>query len=213
MTAVVQAPRRRGWWRWNIGWLLMLPVVAVATLAVSSHRLVNLWQYQNPVQRVDAVGPGGTAHFEGEYFDLGLTDPDLENTWVDREVDVALLAVEPADALPDSLVSTVTTIPDGAEAWRVDLELSAEPGTDMGLCQVVLVATDGTRYGEGGQMNDPLSQGNPCLPPDSLESVAPDSGTWQASTMLLTREDSTFEEVWFSFGYPHYVVLDVPPRG
>ncbi|MBE1878668.1 hypothetical protein [Myceligenerans pegani] len=212
MTAVVDV-RERGWWRRNAIWLAVLPLMVAAAAAAWSFRLMNLWWPTELVERVDSVGAGETAHFVGDYYDLGLTDPALANTWVTREVDVRVLDVREVDGLPQSVLAEIDRIPDGAAAWRVELELTAEPGTDLGLCQVMLVTSDGTRYGEAskaGTRPDPLGQGNPCMPPDSMDSIAPEAGTWQVSTVLLTRAGDTPDEIWFSFGNPHYVTLDVP---
>lgn len=210
MTAVMDG-HERGWWRRNAVWLVILPLVIAAAAAAWSFRLVNLWWYTDLVDQVDSVGAGETAHFVGEYYDLGLDDPARANTWVTREVDVRVLDVQAVESLPQSVIAEIDTIPDGSAAWRIDLELTAEPGTDLGLCQVILVASDGTRYGEHGlRARDPLGQGNPCTPPDAMDSVAPEAGTWQASTVLLTRADDTPDEIWLAFGNPHYVTLDVP---
>ncbi|RPF23026.1 hypothetical protein [Myceligenerans xiligouense] len=212
MTAVADG-RERGWWRRNAVWLAILPLMIAAAAAAWSFRLVNLWWPTELVDRVDSVGAGQTAHFVGEYFDLGLNDPALANTWVTREVDVRVLDVRTVEGLPQSVVAQIDRVPDGSAAWRVDLDLTAEPGTDLGSCQVMLVTSDGTRYGGRGTSGtalDPLGQGNPCMPPDALDSIAPDAGTWQASTVVLTRAGDTPDEVWLSFGSPHYVTLDVP---
>lgn len=203
----------RGWWRRNALWLLLLPVVVAAAAAASSLRLVNLWWPTQLIERVDAVGGDETARFVGEYYDLGLDDPARANTWVTREVEVRVLGVEQVNSLPDTVLSEVDRIPDGSAAWRVDLELTAEPGTDLTGCQVVLVTPDGTRYGDAGRSGvrtDPLGQGSPCLPEDSLDAVAPEAGTWESSTVLLTRVADEPEQVWLAFGTPHYVTLDVP---
>ncbi|MBO0608961.1 hypothetical protein [Myceligenerans salitolerans] len=200
----------RGWWRRNGVWLAVLPLLIAAAAAAWSFRLVNLWWPTELVDEVDRADVGETARFVGEYYDLGLVDPGLANTWVTREVDVRVLDVRTAEGLPRSVVAQIDRVPDGSTAWRVELELTAEPGTDLGSCQVILLTADGTRYGERGTGSDPLGQGNPCMPPDSLDSVAPEDGTWQTSTVVLTRAGDTPDEVWLSFGSPHYVTLDLP---
>ncbi|MBL0886846.1 hypothetical protein [Myceligenerans indicum] len=208
--SAVTGGHERGWWRRNGVWLAVLPL-AIAAAAVSwSFRLVNLWWPTELVHEADSAGAGGTAHYAGEYYDLGFDDPSLANTWVTREVDVQVLAVRPVEGLPRSVTAEIDSVPDGSAAWRIDLELAAAPGTALGSCQVMLVSSDGTRYGEGGATNDPLGQGNPCVPEDAPDALAPDAGTWQTSTVLLTRAGDTPEEVWFSFGSPDYVTLAVP---
>lgn len=209
MTAVIQVPRR-GWWRRNIGWLVLLPVAAALTVGAWSFRVVHNWQYGEPVQRVDAAEVGGTARLTDETVDtFGLNGP--EGATIEVALDARLLGVEPLRELPASMAGTLVALPPGTEAWRVDLEMSAEPGTPFDTCEVMLVTPDGTRYGED---SDPLEP-NPCGPPagpDGItpEAVAPKSGTWKASPVLLTREGEAFEQVLLTIGYPKYIALDVP---
>ncbi|GAA1849245.1 hypothetical protein GCM10009751_01890 [Myceligenerans crystallogenes] len=194
-------------------WLLVLPLVVALAAAAWSFRFVNIYRHSmGPVERVDDAGPGEVAHFAEDYFDaLGLDDPALANTWVHREVDVRVLGVEPVEQVRPAPTADVTAIPQGAAAWRVDLELAAEPGTDLLGCDVILVTPDGTRYGDDGAFgSDPLGHDTPCLPADDYESVAPEAGTWKVSTVVLTREGETVETIWFTFGGGRYVTLAAP---
>ncbi|GAB4084540.1 hypothetical protein GCM10028784_11700 [Myceligenerans cantabricum] len=221
MTVTVREPGT-GWWRRNLVWLVVLPLAVALAVAAWSFRFVSFYRYDVLVQEIDAVPAGGTAHYSGEYFDLGLDAPERANTWVERELDVRVLGVERAEKLPDSLTGTLTAVPEGAEAWRVDLELAAEPGTDLGLCEVILVSSDGTRY-ESAATGDPLGQNAPCTPDtpeESFDSVAPrpspsssashGPSTWEASTVLLTRAGETWDRVLVSFGPPEYVTIELP---
>ncbi|GGM13396.1 hypothetical protein ACFQBY_06370 [Promicromonospora citrea] len=202
-----RAPRR-GWWRRNAVWLLLLPLAVVVAAGASSFRVWAFWWPTGLHEEVDRVAQGGVAHLTSEYLDLWSTVPGRAGTTVVREVDVTVTGVEQVTALPAPLYGDPTPIPEGSAAYAVRLHLAAEPQTDLLGCQVVLVADDGTRYGE--DTSDALTGTlNRCLPADAEDSLSVEPA-WDVTSYVLVDPGVTVAEVWLAFGGPEYVTIDLP---
>ncbi|MCP2264912.1 hypothetical protein ACFQHV_10535 [Promicromonospora thailandica] len=201
---------RAGWWRRNVVWLVLLPVAVVVAAGASSFRVWAFWWPTGLHHEVDRVTQGGVAHYAGEYYDLGLSLPERANTDVLREVDMTVTNVEQVATLPAPQFGDPVEVPDGSVAYQVQLQLAAEPQTDLSGCQIVLVADDGTRYGED---TSDLLLGSVyrCLPPDAEDSLSVQP-SWDVTSYVLVDADATITQVWLAFGGPEYVRTDLPPR-
>ena len=199
--------RRKGWWRRNAVWLVLLPVAIVAAAGASSFRV---WAYWWPVglhHELEHVAVGEPAHLTGEYYDLGLDVPERANTTVLREIDATVTSVEPVDELPPPSYGDPVVIPDGSVAYEVQVHFAAEPQTDLSLCQIILVSEDGTRYGES--TTDVLGSSNRCSTPDAAGFVS-EQPEWDVTSFVLADPDATITRVRLGFGGPEYVTIDVP---
>lgn len=202
-----QAPPAVGWWRRNAVWVALLPVALVVAAAASSFRVWAFWWPNGLHHEVQHVGAGETAQLSEEYYDLGLDVPERANTWVVREIEVAVMSVERAEELPEPDYGAPVPVPEGSAVYLVSLRLAAEPRTDLSLCQIVLVADDGTRYGE--KSPDIMGNANHCSPPDAdgFLSTEPE---WSVVSPILVDEDALISEVRVGFAGPGYVTLDLP---
>ena len=198
---------RRGWWRRNIVWLVLLPIAIAAAAGASSFRV---WAYWWPVglhHEVDRVTVGEPAHLAGEYYDLGFDVPERANTTVLREIDATVTGIERVEQLPAPSYGDPVPIPDGSVAYEVQVHFAAEPKTDVALCQIILVAEDGTRYGESTP--DVLGNSNRCSTPDAAGFVS-EQPEWDVSSFLLADPDAKVTQVRLGFGGPEYVTVDLP---
>ncbi|MFC8943475.1 hypothetical protein ACFT1B_35905 [Streptomyces griseoincarnatus] len=199
--------RPKGWWRRNAVWLVLLPVAIVAAAGASSFRV---WAYWWPVglhHEVDRVAVGEPAHLAGEYLDLGYDVPERANTTVLREIDATVTSVEQADALPASSYGDPIPIPEGSIAYEVQVHFAAEPKTDLSLCQIMLVAEDGTRYGESPK--DVLGSSNRCSMPDA-EGFVSEQPEWDVTSFVLADPGAELTQVRLGFGGPEYVTVELP---
>ncbi|MFD2026414.1 hypothetical protein [Promicromonospora aerolata] len=198
---------RTGWWRRNAVWLVLLPVAVVVAAGASSFRV---WAYWWPVglhHEVDRVAVGEPAHLAGEYYDLGFDVPERANTTVLREIDATVTGIERVEQLPAPEYGDPVLIPDGSVAYEVQVRFAAEPQTDVSLCQIILVAADGTRYGES--TTDVLGSSNRCSTPDA-EGFVSEQPEWDVSSFVLADPDAEITQVRLGFGGPEYVTVDLP---
>lgn len=203
----VPAPaRHRGWWRRNAVWLVLLPVAIAAAAGASSFRVWAFWWPDGLHHEVDRVAAGQTAHLAGEYLDLGYDVPERANTTVLREVDATVTSVEQVDQLPPPTYGDPVPIPDGSVAYEVRLRLAAEPQTDVSGCRIILVAEDGTRYGEAA--TNLLGNLYPCSAPGS-ESNLSSEPEWDVTSHVLVDPDAEITQVRLAFGGPEYVTFDL----
>ncbi|MFI6424088.1 hypothetical protein [Promicromonospora sp. NPDC050880] len=200
-----QAPRK-GWWRRNAVWLVLLPVAVVVAAGASSFRVWAYWWPTGLHHEVDRAAAGATAHLAGEYYDLGFDVPERANTYVLREVDASVTGVERVTELPPPAYGDPMPIPEGSVAYAVGMHFAAEPQTDISLCQIILVAEDGTRYGESNA--DLLGNLNRCAPPEAEGSltVQPE---WDVTSYVLADPDATITQVRLAFGGPEYVTFSL----
>lgn len=204
----IPAPvRRKGWWRRNAVWLVLLPVAILAAAGASSFRVWAYWWPTGLHHEVDRVALGEPAHLAGEYYDLGLDVPERANTDVLREIDATVTGVEQVERLPAPAYGDPVAIPDGSVAYEVGVHFAAEPQTDLSLCQIVLVAEDGTRYGESA--TDVLGSSNRCSTPDA-EGFVSEEPEWDVTSFVLADPDAVITEVRLGFGGPEYVTIDLP---
>ena len=199
--------RHQGWWRSNAVWLVLLPIAMVAAAGASSFRVWAYWWPDGLHHEVDRVAVGKPAHLEGEYLDMGFDVPERANTQVLREIDATVTGVEQVDQLPPPTYGDPVAIPEGSVAYEVRLHFAAELQTEVGGCRIILVAEDGTRYGEA--TTDVLSNGNRCSTPDAAGSVS-EQPEWDISSFVLVDPDATITQVRLAFGGPEFVTVDLP---
>jgi hypothetical protein len=199
-------PRRKGWWRRNIVWLVLLPVAIVAAAGASSFRVWSFWWPVGLHVEVDRVAMGEPAHLAGEYYDLGLDVPERANTYVLREIDATVTSVEQVDELPAPSWGDPVVIPDGSVVYEVQVHFAAEPQTDLSLCQITLVSDDGTRYGDSA--TDVLGSSNRCSTPEAAGFVS-EQPEWDVTSYVLADPDEEITQVRLGFGGPEYVTVDL----
>jgi hypothetical protein len=201
-------PRRRGWWRRNIVWLVLLPIAVAVAAGASSFRVWAFWWPVGLHLEVDRVAVGERAHLEGEYYDtFGLDVPERAQTTVLRKIDATVTSVEQVDQLPAPEYGDPAVIPDGSVAYAVQVHFAAELQTDLSLCQIMLVSEEGTRYGESS--TDVLGSSNRCSLPDA-EGFVSEQPEWDVTTYVLADPDARITQVRLGFGGPEYVTFDLP---
>ena len=206
MTAL-SPTRSQGWWRRNAVWLVLLPIAIVAAAGASSFRVWAYWWPTGPHLEVDRAPMGEPAHLAGEYYDLGFDVPERANTTVLREIDATVTSVEQVGELPEPGYGDAVAIPDGSAAYEVRVHFAAEPQTDVSLCQIALVAEDGTRYGES--TTDVLGSSNRCSLPDA-DGFASTEPEWEVTSYVLADPGATITQVRLGFGGPEYVTVELP---
>lgn len=199
--------RRRSWGRRNAVWLVLLPIAIVAAAGASSFRVWAYWWPMGLHHEVDRVALGEPAHLAGEYYDLGINVPERANTYVLREVHATVQGIERVEQLPAPSYGDPVTIQDGSVAYQVQLHFAAEPQTDLSGCQIVLVAEDGTRYGES--TDDLLGALNRCTAPGAEGSLS-EQPEWDVTSFVLADADAEITQVRLAFGGPEYVTVDLP---
>lgn len=202
-----RAGRPRGWWRRNAVWLVLLPLALAVATGASSFRVWAYWWPDGLHYESQRVALGEPAHLEDEYFDMGYDVPERADTWVVREIDATVTGVEQVDELPAPEYGMPVPIPEGSVAYEVRVHFAAEPQTDLSLCQIALVADDGTRYGESTP--DLLGNNKPCSTPDA-EGFVSEQPEWDASSFMLVDPDATITEARLSFGGPDYLTVELP---
>lgn len=199
--------RRKGWWRRNAVWLVLLPVAIATAAGASSFRVWAFWWPNGMHLEVDRVAAGGTAHLADEYLDMGFDVPERANTTVQREIAATVTGVEQVDQLPPPAYGDPLPIPDGSVVYEVRMHFAAELQTDVTGCQIVLVAEDGTRYGESA--SDVLGSSNRCSSPDA-EGFISEQPEWDVASYVLADPDAEITQVRVAFGGPEYVTIDLP---
>jgi hypothetical protein len=198
-------PQRRGWWRRNAVWLVLLPVAIVVAAGASSFRVWAFWWPDGLHHEVDHAAAGESAHLEDEYVDL-LAEPEQADSTVRRAIDATVTGVEQVDQLPPPVYGEPVAIPEGSVVYEVRMHFAADPETDVSGCQIILVAEDGTRYGESTK--DLLGNLYRCAAPgaDSNVSVQPE---WDSTSYVLADPDVEITQVRLAFGGPEYVTIDL----
>ncbi|MDO9379600.1 MAG: hypothetical protein Q7T56_12195 [Nocardioidaceae bacterium] len=151
----------RPWLRRNRwGLVLVLPLVVVALLASSSRLLVYWW---DPGFHEGATaGADGVVSFAGEYDDGFQQYP--------VEADLRLDGVTKVDAVTGGARPGPVTVPDGAQLWRVDLHVEADPDIALGGCNLALVDDAGTRWVSSTLSAYTTAEVGtfPCVPTDAI---------------------------------------------
>ncbi|MFD6139861.1 hypothetical protein [Promicromonospora sp. NPDC060271] len=203
----VPVRRRKGWWQRNAIWLVLLPVAIATAAGASSFRVWAFWWPTGLHLEVDRAAAGETAHLVDEYLDMGFDVPERANTTVRREVAATVTGVEQVDELPPPAFGDPLPIPEGSVAYEVRMHFAAELQTDLTGCQIILVAADGTRYGESS--TDVLGSSNRCSPPDA-ESFISEQPEWDVTSYVLADADAELRQVRLAFGGPEYVTIGLP---
>ena len=210
------APRPRrarpSWWRSNRLWLLAMPVLLALALLASTQRLVSVylpWDQTRPLSATDNM-----VHYRQRYKQI--------DEWFERDVRVRLVAMTAVDEFGSVRAA------DGAQLWRVDLELRADPDQVLDLCTVELVA-DGTHYGNmAGQVAineqelpavpnascDPPDAPGPHFEPYSTTIIPPESprpDKWQRAFAFAVPKGVTPTEFRLWWNTPEYAVFTVKP--
>jgi hypothetical protein len=203
----VQVPRRRSWGRRNAVWLVLLPIAIVVAAGASSFRVWAFWWPVGPHLEVDRVAVGEPAHLAGEYYDMGFDVPERAQTTVLREIDATVTSVEQVDALPAPSYGDPVPVPEGTVVYEVGVHFAAELQTDLSLCQITLVAEDGTRYGES--TTDVLGSSNRCSTPDA-DGFVSEQPEWDVTSYVLADPGAEITQVRLAFGGPEYVTFELP---
>jgi hypothetical protein len=191
----------KGWWRRNLGWLLMLPVAAALLAAAASYRVVNVYLEQPLRERVAEAAPGEPVEVIQEY-------EDLANDVQHREFTVELTELEELDEIPRDF-GDPEPLPEGAAAYAVHLGFEAPLDSDLAGCDIVLVDVEGNRYGDGV---DPFALPDPCERGAGDVAGAKDlPEEWKIAPTVLAADDAEINEVWVTFLFPRreYVALRV----
>ena len=196
--------RRKGWWRRNAVWLVLLPVAIATAAGASSFRVWAFWWPDGLHHEVDRVSAGEPAHLADEYLDMGFDVPERANTTVQREVAATVTGVEQVDQLPPPAYGDPIPVPDGSVVHEVRMHFAAELQTDVSGCKIILVAEDGTRYGESA--SDVLGSSNRCSTPDAEGSVS-EQPEWDVTSYVLADPDAEITQVRLAFGGPEYVTI------
>jgi len=209
MTTQVTPPvRPRGWWRRNAVWLVLLPVAIATAAGASSFRVWAFWWPDGLHHEVDRVAAGEPAHLVNEYVDLLADAPEGVDATVRREVDATVTGVEQVDELPPPVYGDPVVIPDGSVAYEVRLRFAAKPGTDVSGCQIILVADDGTRYGESQSVTNLIGNLYPCAAPGAEDNLS-DRPEWDVTSYVLVDPGARITQVRLAFGGPEYVTTDL----
>ena len=204
-----QAPRpHRSWGRRNAVWLVLLPIAIVVAAGASSFRVWAFWWPVGLHLEVDRVALGEPAHLAGEYYDaFGFDVPERAQTTVLREVDATVTSVEQVTELPVPSYGDPVPIPEGSVVYEVRAHFAAELQTDLSLCQITLVAEDGTRYGDS--TTDVLGSSNRCSTPEA-EGFVSEQPEWEVTSFVLADPGAEITQVRLGFGGPEYVTFELP---
>lgn len=201
------APQPPGWWKRNRWAVVALPVALIVALGGAADRLVDYW-WSDDLRIEDArVQTGEPAWLTGapEYRDVLDEDEPLVAETPTTRVGVIVAGVDELSMLDDGYDES--PIPDGSDAYRVDLAFHADTPVDT-TCSLELVDADGARYtGE----NDPLHQYSPCTKTDEDSgTVYGPEGEWRNSFTILTKEGVDLEYARVSYDGVHYVTAVLP---
>lgn len=193
----------RAWWRRNRWGLIALPIVAVVLLVASSYRVADMWWNDDLRIEVDRAAPG-------EEATLPVPAADAEPDPVTAEYPATIPLTMRLEGIEErgtvSQMFEEERLPDGVSGYAVELELSADEQI-AGGCNVILVGTDGSRYGDA--TSDPLWQGGHCIPEDLPLEVPGPSGQWRVAPVILGPAELEIDHVIVTTDRHRYVVLEV----
>lgn len=196
--------RRREWWARNRWGVILLPVALALALLAASDRVADFWWSNDLRVETGRASMGETARLEGVtvYQDVDLAAGE-EYEDLTTTMGVSLEGLERVLSVPSSFDEM--PVPEGSDAYRVRLRLSAdEPVTTD--CSVILVDAGGARYGDG---SDPLSQYSFCTRFDNQGgSDSSPSGEWTVDPVILTAAGAEIDHVLVTYDGVRYVRLD-----
>lgn len=203
------ARRRAEWSAWlrrNRAGLVAVPIALAVTLAAASDRLVDYWWGDDLRVEDGRAAEGEVALLTGvPTYEEPSEDEPLVGETVPTTLGVSLVGVEPLTVLDDGY--DTQPIPDGADAYRVDLAFRSESPVETS-CRLMLVGDDGARYGDG---NDPFHQYSPCARVDETAgTVSGPEGEWSNSFTILTAEGADLDVARLTYDGVHYVTLELP---
>ncbi|WP_286928135.1 MULTISPECIES: hypothetical protein [Aeromicrobium] len=203
---------RGTWWQRNRWGLVALPVALALALAAGSSRLHDYWWtrgFHSPVPV-----SSGQAHLVDEYDDGHLRYP--------IEARYAVDAFEPAD---DLTLLGGDPLPDGVRAWRLRLDVTADPDVSLAGCTVAVVDTEGNLHGEsdsalvvdGPQFSSCVPRDTPgpqatygsTEPPSLREGDDPRPEQFTTDTVFVLPEEAEPAAVRLWYFLPRYVELPV----
>lgn len=220
----------RSWWRRNRWALLALPFVLALATAVSSYRILTLW---NPWQLTDPVpaAVGEPVRFTDEI--TGVEDYPIElelSAGPARQVtsvpDPAALDAAGADAAAaaDAAGEPVLEMP-GTVVWQIDLTVTADPDEVLRYCSLRLVDDQGRETAYSTVRPGVPVSGDPCVPaaapgpePDlglDLEptDAAPRPETYTVPVIFRTAEDFVPARLDVYWKPPRYAALELTTEG
>lgn len=203
------------WWRTNRWWLPLVPIGLVVMVIGSGYRVQTFWWESGLHRETASASPGRYARVSQEFEDaLGPTR---------RSFDVRVVSLVEVEEIPVRSETEQADVPDGLEAFQVNLGFRADPDQDLNGCRVMLLDERGHRY--GGDLTDPLGQVYRCVPEDTPGPASPlGEGSrrgvvdpeaerpreWVTHTVVLVPEDVAPTKVWIAFFAPDYVSLELP---
>ncbi|MFO6454045.1 MULTISPECIES: hypothetical protein [unclassified Aeromicrobium] len=210
MTSTIE--HRRTWWQRNRWGLVALPLALVLALAAGSSRLQDYWWakgFHSP-----APVESSQAHLVDEYDDGHLRYP--------IEARYALDTFEPAD---DVTLIGGDPLPDGVRAWRLRLDVSADPDVSLVGCTVAVVDAAGNLHGEsdsglpvdGARFSSCVPNATPgpqaelgsTAPPRLREGDEPRLAAFTTETLFVLPAEAEPTAVRLWYFLPRYVELPV----
>lgn len=188
------------WLRRNLLWLLILPVALVTVVAASSQRYWDVYR-EEPLRIELARAEAGEPVSVRQTY-ATEDGPDAGT----RDYSVELVGVEEVDEIDE--YGELVPLPHGVAGQQVTLRFEAPRSSDLSSCDVIVVDTDGNRYGDNGV--DPIYAFDLCArtEDDVPEHRLPEE--WEISPVVATPPGTEISEVWLAFESPEYVALPVP---
>ena len=207
--------KSRPWLRRNRWWLPLVPLGLVVMLAGSGYRVQTFWWESGLHRETASASAGRYAQVSQEFEDaLGPTR---------RTFAVRVVSLVEVDEIPVKSETETRDVPEGVDAYQVNLRFRADPDQDLNGCKVMLLDERGHRY--GGDDTDPLGQIYRCVPEETPGARSPllkgdrrgvvdpateRPGEWVTHTIVLVPDGVTPAKVWISFFPPDYVSLTLP---
>lgn len=200
------------WWRRNrLGLALLVPALVLA-LAAGSSRVQEYWWDRGFHDRAPVVD--GVAALVDRYDDGRLRYP--------VEALYSVASFEPVRVT----LSDGAPLPDGLRAWRLRLDVEADPDISLVGCQVAVVDTQGDLHHESdsGLSLAAVSSSTSCVPaetpgpkarfgstdqPRLTAGESPRPGRFTTDTTFVLPTEATPESVRLWYFLPRYVELSV----
>lgn len=183
------------WFRRNRWWLVALPVAVALVLVASAYRLKPYWWDAPDGQRVRATAE------VGDWLRWTSTAEEFGQIY-EYDFRVRLLAVEPVED-EVTLDYESVPVPDGSDAWSVEIEVEPLKPMETVPCSLVLVATDGERFGGRGRQSQ-----LPCFGAQDGETGR--DARFTTTTVIVGAEGAELTEVWLTMADPERLVFRLP---